>query len=312
MIGEVSAFNPNALPQIPVWINNIARKIFDLKTWYGTWRKGQIVCPPAVTGGTAMVTYNSNVVQGVNTAWDNTLIGRQFRTGLNNPIYTIVNVDFGAQRLILELPWAGPLPPGQTTQTTGYNIVQMYYMIGQNIKYIKTAVNVQLGYKMKLNWTQDLLNKIDPWRIWVNFPIALAPLPSDPNGNYLVEMWPAPFTQQAMPYTAYVQPPNLVDDTDTLPPYIRCDIVVKEAIYWALMYKPKENPGYDPQTALAVGDRMHKEFMVDLEAMWNADENLYRTSATITEEDYPEFTPGGDIWAATHAVMGDAAVGLWV
>ena len=56
---------------------------------------------------------------------------------------------------MLELPWAGPLPPGQTTQTTGYNIVQMYYMIGQNIKYIKTCVNVQLGYKMWLNWTQD-------------------------------------------------------------------------------------------------------------------------------------------------------------
>lgn len=304
MIGQVSDFNSNALPKIPAWINYIARKIFDMKTWYGTWVKGQIVCPPAVTGGTATVTYNSNVVQGVNTVWDNTLIGRQFRTGLNNPIYTIVNVDVAAQQLILELPWAGPLPPGQTTQTTGYNIVKMYYMIGQNIKYIKTAVNVQLGYKMKLNWTQDLLNKIDPWRIWVNFPIALAPLPTDPNGNYMVEMWPAPFTQQAMPYTAYVQPPNLIDDLDTLPPYIRCDIVIKEAIYWALMYKPKQNPGYDPQTALAVADRMHKEFLTDLEAMWNADENLYRTSSTITEEDYPEYTPGGDLWAAMHAVMG--------
>jgi hypothetical protein len=251
------------------------------------------------------------VVQGVNTTWDNTLIGRQFRTGLNNPIYTIVNVDPIAQQLFLELSWAGPLPPGATTQTTGYNIVQMYYNIGGNIKYIKTAVNVQLGYKMKLNWTQDLLNKIDPWRIWVNFPIALAPLPTDPNGNYLVEVWPAPFTPQAIPGTAYTQPPNLVDDLDTLPPYIRCDVVIKECINWALMYKPKQNPGYDPQTALAVADRMHKEFLVDLEAMWNADENLYRTSSTITEEDYPEFTPGGDIWAATHAIMGDAAAGLW-
>jgi hypothetical protein len=168
-----------------------------------------------------------------------------------------------------------------------------------------------LGYKMKLNWTQDLLNKIDPWRIWVNFPIALAPLPTDPNGNYLIEMWPAPFTQQAMPFTAYVQPPNLVNDNDTLPPYIRCDIVIKEAIYWALRYKPKQNPGYDPQTALAVAADMHKEFMVDLEAMWNADENLYRTSSTIEYEDYPEFTPGGALWQAMHAVLGDSA-GNWL
>ena len=311
MIGQVSSFNPNALPQIPNWINYIARKIFDMKTWYGTWRKGQIVCPAQISGGTAMVTYNSPIVQGINTTWDSTVIGRQFRTGLNNPIYTIINVDPFAQQLILELPWAGPLPPSQNTQTTGYNIVQMYYMIGQNIKYIKTVVNKQLGYKMRLNWTQGLLDTIDPWRIWVNFPCALAPLPTDPNGNYLLEMWPAPFTQQALPYTAYVQPPNLVDDLDTLPPYIRCDIVIKEAICWALRYKPKLNPGYDPQTALAVAQQMHGEFMADLESMWNADENLYRTSTTIELEDYPDFMPGGNLYAAMHAVLGDS-LGNWL
>lgn len=213
--------------------------------------------------------------------------------------------------MTIELPWGGPFPPGVTTQTTGYNIVQMYYNIGPNIKYIKTMVNVQLGYKMRLNWTQDLLNKIDPWRIWTNFPIAIAPLPTDPNGNYLIEMWPAPFTQQSMPFTAYTLPPNLVDDNDSLPSYIRCDVVCKEAIAWALRYKPKQNPGYDPQTALAVAAQMHQEFLVDLEAMWNADENLYRTSSTIEYEDYPEFTPGGDMWRAFHAVLGDAGGDVW-
>ena len=310
-IGFVSAYNPNAIAQIPGWISTIIYKMVDIKTWYGLWRRGQIVCPPAVTGGTAQVTYNSNVVQGVNTSWDNTLIGRQFRTGLNNPIYTIVEVDFGAQQLILELPWAGPLPPGQNTQVTGYNIVQMYYMIAQNIKYIKTAVNVQLGYKMRLNWTQDLLNKIDPWRIWVNFPCALAPLPADPNGNYIVEMWPAPFTQQAMPYTAYVQPPPMINDTDPFPTYFRSDIICKEAICWALRYKPKQNPGYDPATALEVAREFHKEFLADLENMWNADENLYRTSSTIELEDYPDFMPGGNLAAAMHAVLGDS-IGSWL
>ena len=108
-----------------------------------------------------------------------------------------------------------------------------------------------------------------------------------------------------------MQPPNLVDDNDTLPPYIRCDVVIKEAMCWALRYKPKENPGYDPQTALAVANRFTRNFWRS-RAMWNADENLYRTSSTIQGEDYPDFTPGGDIWcAATHAIMGDGASGLW-
>lgn len=306
--GQILSWNPNCSPtDVQNYINYVVREIYDKKTWYGTWRKGQIVCPQSVTGGTATVTLNSNIVQGINTNWDYTLIGRQFRTGLNNPIYTIVNVDNGAQQLVLELPWGGVMPPGQTSQNTGYNIVQMYYMIGQNIKYIKTAVNVQLGYKMRLNWTQDLLNKIDPWRIWVNFPIALAPLPTDPNGNYLVEMWPAPFTNQAMPYTAYIQPPNLVDDNDALPPYIRADVVIMKGIGWALRHKAKMNPYYSEGAALDLAREFDQKFLVAIEEMWNADENLYRTSSTIEYEDYPEFTPGGDLWAAMHAVLGDSA-----
>lgn len=312
MQGMVSAFNPNAVAQLPGWINTVVRKIYDRKTWLGTMIKGQVMCPPAVTGGTATVTLGSNTVQGNNTAWTSALIGRQFRIGLNNPIYTITNVDPFAQVLTLELPWAGPFPPSLSSQTTGYNIVQMYYNIGPNIKYIKTMVNIVLGYQMRLDLTQTWLNKRDPWRIYTNFPYGVAPLPTDPNGNYLIEMWPAPFTQQAMPFMAYVQPPNLVEDEDTLPPYIRCDVVVKEAIAWALRYKPKENPGYDPQTALAVATEYHREFESDLLDMANADENLYRTSATIDGEDLPYGYPGGDLWAAQHAVMaGDFSGDGW-
>lgn len=312
MTGQIQAWNPNcSSTDVQNFINYIVREIYDKKTWYGTWRKGQIVCPYAVTGGTATTTQGSNIVQGNGTTWDYTLIGRQFRTGLNNPIYTIVNVDNAAQQLILELPWAGVFPPNQQTLTTGYNIVQMYYVIGQNIKYIKTAVNVQLGYKMRLNWTQDLLNKIDPWRIWVNWPCALAPLPSDPNGNYLLEMWPAPFTQQGLPYTAYVQPPNLQLDTDTLPPYIRCDVVILRGIGWALRHKPKLNPYYSEATAITLAREFDQKFMAAMEDMWNTDENLYRTSSTIEYEDYPEFMPGGDLWAAMHAVLGDS-LGNWL
>ena len=303
MIGFVSAFNPNSLAQIPGWINTIARKIYDLKTWYGLMVKGQVICPQAVSGGTATVTMGSTTIQGNGTTWDNTLIGRQFRVGLNNPIYTIVQVNQAAQQLTIELPWGGPLPPGQTTQTSGYNIVQMYYSLGPNIKYVKRMVNVMLGYRMRLDLTQGWLDNRDPWRIWTNFPYGIAPLPTDPLGNYLVEMWPAPFTNQAMPFFAYCQPANLINDGDSLPPYIRCDIVCKEAIAWALEYKPKDNPGYSEQSALTLAARKHQEFLVDIEAMWNSDENLWRTSSSIVGEDWPEGPPGGALYAAQHACM---------
>ena len=287
------------------------RQIYAKKTWYGLFTKGQIICPASVSGGTATVTANSNTVQGNNTTWDQTLSGRQFRAGLNTPIYTITGVDPFAQTLTLELPWGGPFPPGQTTQTTGYYIVQMYYSFGPNIKYIKTCVNMQMGFKLWTNLTQDYLDNRDPWRITVNFPWGLAPMPADPNGNYLVELWPAPFTQQALPFMAYTQPANLVNDTDSLPPYIRCDVVIKEAMCWALRYKPKENPGYDPQTALSLANTFHQEYEALLLEMMNEDENLYRTSSTIQGEDLPFYTPGGAMFDAMHCVMSGGAANDW-
>ena len=121
----------------------------------------------------------------------------------------------------------------------------------------------------------------------------------------------APFTQQALPFNVYTQPPNLNLDTDTLPPYIRCDVVIKEAMAWALRYRPKENPGYDMQTALALAREFHQEFEGLLLDMANEDENLYRTSATIQGEDLPFYTPGGSLWDAQHAVMSGGGANDW-
>ena len=304
MIGQVTGeANPNYLAQAPVAINSIVRAVYGKKLWYGLFTKGQIICPASVSGGTATVTFNSNTVQGNGTTWDQTLIGRQFRAGLNTPIYTITGVDPFAQTLTLELPWGGPFAPGQTTQTTGYYIIQMYYSFGPNIKYIKTCVNMQMGFKLWTNLTEDYINNRDPWRIQVNFPWGLAPMPPDPNGNYIVELWPSPFTEQAMPFLAYTQPLNLVNDGDSLPPYVRCDVIVKEAMAWALRFRPKENPYYSEAAALSLANTYHQEHLALLLDMANEDENLYRTSATIQGEDLPYYSPGGALFDAQHAVM---------
>lgn len=303
--GAIAAYNPNALAQLDVWVNEEIRKIYDMRTWYGLYTRGQIVCPAATTGGTATVTLGSQTVTGANTSWTQALVGQQLRLGLNTPPYTIIQVSplTTPQTLTLDLPWGGPFPPNQTTMTAGYTILQMYYSLGPNIKYIKQVVNFQMGFKLWLNLTQDFLDNYDAWRTWQNFPWAVAPLSADPNGNYRVELWPAPITQQVLPWYAYTQPPNLVKDSDSLPPYIRCDLVVDKCIARALRYKPKDIPGYDPQTALAVANDFDQKFRIELQDMINADENLYRINATIPGEDLPLFTPSGALWDAMHAVM---------
>lgn len=306
MIGDASAWNPNAIGKLPVWINEIVRAIYDIRTWYGLYTEAQVITPQAVNGGTATTTLNSNIVQGNNTNWDASLVGRQFRQGLTCPPYTIQSVNFAAQQLILTLPFGAPFPPNQNTRTSGYFIVQMYYNLGPNIKYLKQMVNFQMGFKLRLNLTQDFMDNKDAWRFTVNFPVGVAPRPADQNGNYLVELWPAPFNQQVLPFYAYTQPPNLVDDNDSLPPYIRCDVVTKEAACWALRYNPKQNPGYSEGAALRLADTFHQEHLALLQGMAEADDNLYRISATIPGEDLPFYTPGGAMWSAMHAISDDS------
>jgi hypothetical protein len=294
LIGMIQAWNADlSQPKIVAIINGTLRKIYDRKTWFFNFIKGQIICPQAVTLGQATTTLGDTTVVGTGTAWTTALIGRQFRIGYNNPIYTIVDVDAMAQTLELELPWGSP------STTSGYFIVQYYFDFGPNIKYLKTMVNFQLGYKFQLHATQDGLNTMDAWRQTQNFPYISAGMPLAPNGAYLQELWPASWIPQAFSFMAYIQQPNVENDEDNLPPYMRLDIVAKDGIAEALVIGgPKNNKYYDAAESV----RKRSEFEGELLRLANSDENLYRTEVVKFGEDLPYFNPGGAYWSATHAV----------
>jgi len=298
MKGSVMFWNPSCSAEAGIWINEGLKVTLDRRTWFSMFCKGQLIAPGSVTTGSATVTLGSYNVTGTNTTWDASLVGRQFRIGYNNPIYTIVDVDPIGQVLQLELPWGGP------SSTSGYFIIQYYFNLGPNIKYLYNMVNMQLGYKFRTGWTQNTLDAVDPWRQNQNFPWAVAPMPLDQNYNYLVELYPASWIQQAFPFMAYVVPPNLVDDQDTLPAYIRCDVILRYAISRALVFRgPKNNPYYD----LAMSKQFMGEFEAEIGQMAQADENLYRIDVTKFGEDLPYYNPGGALWDAQHAVMGNNA-----
>jgi hypothetical protein len=264
--------------------------------------KGQLVAPQATTQGQVATTLGSPVVVGTGTAWTQSLVGQQFRIGYNNPIYSVIAVSDTTtpQTLTLELPWGSP------SVTSGYFIVQNYFNLGPNIKYLKTLVNMQLGYKFDLHATQDTLNTLDPWRQNQNFPYIAAGMPAASDGSYLQELYPASWIQQAFPFMAYVQPPNLVLDTDNLPPYIRGDIIIKDVIADALVIGgPKNNRFYDPQESR----NKRQEYEGELLQMARADENLYRTEFTKFGEDLPYYNPGGALYNASHAYMASGSGG---
>jgi hypothetical protein len=304
MQGWVSDNNPDLdFSSIQVIINNVVRVIYDRRTWYGLMIRGQIATSGFTIGGSVNITQGSNQIQGVGTSWTPAVIGQCFRLGYNTPPYVIKQLDVTNQIITIEMPWAGVSYTG-----AGYFLAQYYYSPGPNVKYLHTCRNLIMAWRMRLDYTQQTLDSIDPWRINVFSPSCLAQLPPDQNGAYQVELWPVPSIIQALPFIAVVQPPNLVNDTDSLPPYIRTDIVTKMAIADAKVYRgPKLNKYYD----MAESQRLRGEAEVELNHLALADENLYRQSLLYEIESMRLAPmPGMDSsWAINHGVQ--AGYGNW-
>jgi hypothetical protein len=302
--GQGLAANPDWDPsEIQTEVNSIVRTIYDRRTWYGLMVRGQIVTSGFTIGGSVNITQGSPFIQGVGTSWTPAIIGQCFRLGYNTPPYVIRALDQTNQILTIEMPWGGVSYTG-----SGYFAAQYYYSPGCNVKYIHTARNMIMAWRLRLNYNQQTLDAIDPWRINTFSPSVLAQLPPDPNGAYQVELWPVPSIVQALPFIAVVQPPNLVDDGDTLPAYLRTDIVVRFLKAEAKVRGgPKQNKYYDDADA----SRLRAEAERELISLAMKDEDLYRQNLLYPMEQIPEAPlPGMDSsWAINHGVS--AGVSEW-
>ncbi len=244
MVGFIIAWRPSLTPEFVKHIVNSAyRKTLDIRHWYGAAVRGEIVAPNIVTGGTVTTTENDEVVQGNGTAWDSQLVGRQFRVGFTQAIYTIVEVDPATQTLTLDLPWGGRAFSG-----AGYQIIKAIYSLGPRVRHIFTAVNKAQGWRMNLGWSQDMLNTIDSWRVRIGWPAAFVDYVPSADGEAQWEVWPWPTTRQSFPFLAYVQPTDLKRDADAPAPFLRSDVIVTLALADALRVRT-DLPGYDPVTA---------------------------------------------------------------
>src|SRR5665213_3281549 len=104
--GAVLSENPDQdISDVQIKVNSIVRKIYDRRTWYGLFTRGQIVTTGFTIGGSVNVTLGSNQVPGTGTSWTPAVIGQQFRIGYNTPPYNILNVDTFNQILTIEMPW---------------------------------------------------------------------------------------------------------------------------------------------------------------------------------------------------------------
>ena len=296
IINEICAWNPNL---DPMWAgrlaNNYLRKIIDMRQWYGCKLRGNInIAQVITTPGQCTITNGSNLIQGIGTNWTTALQGLQFRAGFTYPWATINQVNAITQQIIIDTPFGG------NTITGGYQIQEVYITLGANIKYVIWAVNQQQGWPMECNVPVETINVYDPWRQSLGWSTIMATRAPSPDGQFQVEVWPTPYTQQVFPFEAYMQPPDMMLDTDSPPPWIRSDVIVTRCVADALVFGGRTSKYYDPTTA----SMKIKEFNEAVEQMANADNQLDQRDVTYEygrEEGLVGFGPGS-FYAFTHDV----------
>jgi len=296
ILGRVNGYATHASSAVIAnLINNVVRRVYDRRYWYGNFRMGYINVPGYYSTGTISLTQGSNIVTGTGTTFTPSMVGQQLRTGFTYPIYTIKGfVD--ATHLTLDplTPWGPP-----SVSNTGYFITKYWYSF-PNIKFFYSIVNLQLQFRMATNIPASLLDNWDPARLVQLFPYVAATRPPDQDGSYVLELWPVSNSAQSYPYLAYVQPQNLVNDSDPLPAYIRSDVIELGSIAEALLYRPKANPNYSEQACLMMSKEFRGNFENELETAASMDEGLFRQNIVKMAE----MTPSVDIDMRTGGYLG--------
>src|SRR3989304_9393290 len=92
--GRVLLRAPNLGPKLAQdMVRNAFRNLAERRRWSWSVKESQIIAPVVYNTGTVTVTLNSNIVTGASTVWTSAMVGRQFRTGLEEPIYTVSSVQ---------------------------------------------------------------------------------------------------------------------------------------------------------------------------------------------------------------------------
>jgi len=293
MLNQVCAWNKDLDPMWAArFLNDAYREVIQRRNWYALKVSGVINIPNTINGGQAAVTQGSTLVQGIGTNWTSALVGQQFRVGFTYPYQTITSVSQALQQLTVDVPFGG------ATSTGGYNIIEAYVQLGANAVRLAWSVNQQQGWSMEVDLPVDWINANDVWRQSLGWSTMLCPRAPTPDGIYQLEVWPTPYQQQVFPFEGYIQPPDMMLDTDSPASFIRADLLVKKATSMALLFGGRISKYYDPTASM----RLEDEYKRSLESMENQDNALDQRDVTWdygAETGDVGFGPGAT-WKQSH------------
>lgn len=159
------------------------REIAERNLWSWRLRRGIIPLSAPYSIGTVSISAPfTSTIDGVGTAWDATMIGRQFRLSVTNPFYTIVDVP-SPTALTIDPPWGG-----DTIASSTYSITSSYWTAPDDFFSLLSVTDSIRAWRLNLNVDQAMLDLYDPRRSSMGQPILLSPL--DYSTSYSGRVYP--------------------------------------------------------------------------------------------------------------------------
>jgi hypothetical protein len=225
-MGDVPGLTLNRAMQC---VSDAWRDINESRLWSFNVAETDLIAPNLTSAGTVTVTQYSQTVIGdaslATPAWEAIPIYvpitiQQFRSGLGE-VFNIVTYN-GSNTITLDRPW-----PYASASGLGYQIYRCYYSVsapqippapGPFLCWESIFDPVNIYTFLDVALSKHDLDAIDPQRGSFDNPVYMAAYKLDSSGNELFEMWPHP--QASNPYQCLYRTtgPELVNDTDTLPP----------------------------------------------------------------------------------------------
>lgn len=281
------------------WVKNAFRRVSERQAWSWLIREGQFLFPAAYTTGTVTVTNASLTVTGAGTVWTSAMETRQFRSGANSPIYTIVSVNVGAQTLTLDRVWGGA-----DGSARSYEIYRAYVTVPSDFHAFISVVDQAQAWQLSTNYGSDEIDAMDPQRASAGQPWALVfhdydTVSSPPLPRY--EAWPAVKSQYCIPYLYEARCTDLDDTSATLPRYIRGDMLLEMALAECARWPGPSEERKNPYFNLGLADRHERKADLMIAEAQRQDEEVMMQNVRYQRMMSLPIGPS-DAWRQSHAI----------
>lgn len=140
------------------WVSHAFRQVVEQRRWSWLIKRGQFVMPAVYNAGTVSLTLGDETVTGASTTFTAAMIGRQFRIGVNSPLYTIASYS-SATSIELDQQWGVASVSGQS-----YEIYQALVTPNTDFSSFVVVWDPANNWRLHLHFQQAELNIADAQR----------------------------------------------------------------------------------------------------------------------------------------------------